>query len=147
MSRRTSVQRALSFVTTLAGACALVVVVGPVAAGADQGDRGGGGVNARGNILIADQFNNRVVEINRNHQVVWQFGNGSAVAGPHSVVGTNDAQRVGPFTLISGTGTPAGADPSCTNPNGCLDNRVFFVAPDGKIIWQYGQTGVAGSGP
>jgi hypothetical protein len=146
MSRRTSVQRILGFVTTLAATCALVVVVGPLTAGAEEGD-GGGGFNARGNILIADQFNNRVVEINRNHQVVWQFGNGSSVAGPHSVVGTNDAQRVGPFTLISGTGTPPGADPSCTDPNGCLDNRVFFVSPDGRIIWQYGQTGVAGSGP
>src|SRR5580704_5049571 len=58
-----------------------------------------GGFNKKGDILIADQFNNRVIEINRHHQVVWSFGNGSNVPGPHSIVGTNDAQRVGNLTL------------------------------------------------
>src|ERR1700736_2114399 len=72
------------------------------------------GFNHPGDILIADQFNNRVVEVNGQHQVVWHFGNGSNVAGPHSVVGTNDAERVGSLTLIAGTGTPPGADPACT---------------------------------
>ena len=54
-------------------------------------------------VLIADQFNNRVIEVDRRtHQVVWHFGNGSDLPGPHSVVGVNDAERFGPFTLISG---------------------------------------------
>ncbi|HEV3214008.1 MAG TPA: hypothetical protein VGZ03_11500 [Acidimicrobiales bacterium] len=101
--------------------------------------------NEPGNILIADQFNNRIVEVD-GHQVVWSFGDGSSVAGPHSVVGPNDVQRVGNFTLIAGTGTPAGADPSCTNPSGCVDNRVLLVNKWGKIVWQYGQAGVTGSG-
>jgi hypothetical protein len=102
--------------------------------------------NAKGNILIADQFNNRVIEVNpENHKVVWQFGTGSSVAGPNTIVGTNDAQRVGLFTLIAGTGIPAGATPGC--PNGCQDNRVILVDPFGNIVWQYGQAGVAGSGP
>lgn len=57
--------------------------------------------------LIADQFNNRVIEVNaETHKVVWTFGNGSDIPGPHSVVGTNDVQRVGPLTLIAGTGIP-----------------------------------------
>jgi hypothetical protein len=104
--------------------------------------------NQPGNILIADQFNNRVIEIDRDHNIVWHFGNGSPVAGPHSIVGTNDAQRVGSFTLISGTGTPAGADPSCPDMvNGCPDNRVILVNWKGEIVWQYGQTGITGSGP
>ena len=103
--------------------------------------------NAPGNILIADQFNNRVVEVDSSHHVVWHFGNGSSVAGPHSIVGTNDAERVGDLTLISGTGTPAGADPSCTNTNGCPDNRVILVDRAGRIVWQYGAAGVTGSGP
>ena len=72
-----------------------------------------GGFNKKGDILIADAFNNRVIEINSRHQVVWQFGNGSSVSGPHSIVGTNDVQRVGSLSLIAGTGTPPGADPSC----------------------------------
>lgn len=102
--------------------------------------------NTNGNILIADQFNNRVIEVNPlTHEIVWQFGNGSSVAGPHSVVGTNDAQRIGPLTLIAGTGAPAGTEPEC--PNGCADNRVFIVTAEGRIIWQYGEAGVTGSGP
>jgi hypothetical protein len=102
--------------------------------------------NTRGNILISDQYNNRLIEVNpNNHRVVWHFGNGSSVAGPHSVVGVNDAQRVGPFTLVAGTGVPAGAEPTC--PNGCPDNRVMLVDPAGQIIWQYGQAGITGAGP
>lgn len=101
-----------------------------------------------GNILIADQFNNRVIEVDpMTHKVVWQFGDGSDIPGPHSVVGTNDAERFGQLTLISGTGTPPGL-PGCSNTtNGCPDNRVFIVNHKGKIVWQYGQAGVAGSGP
>lgn len=102
--------------------------------------------NTAGNILIADQFNNRVIEINpQNHRVVWHFGDGSSVAGPHSVVGTNDAQRVGPLTLIAGTGAPPGSEPTC--PNGCNDNRVMLVDQNGNIVWQYGKAGVTGAGP
>src|ERR1700688_1125111 len=56
----------------------------------------GGEFDERGNIVIADQFNNRVVEVDpATHKVVWQFGNGSDQPGPNSVVGTNDAERVG----------------------------------------------------
>jgi len=105
-----------------------------------------GGFNNPGNVLIADQFNNRVVEVDRDHRVVWHFGNGSSVAGPNSIVGTNDAERVGDLTLIAGTGTPAGADPSCADPNGCADNRVILVNQDGHIVWQYGKAGVTGAG-
>lgn len=101
-----------------------------------------------GNILIADQFNNRVIEVDPvTHGVVWSFGNGSDVPGPHSVVGTNDAERFGSLTLISGTGTPPGL-PGCSDTtNGCPDNRVFIVNHKGHIIWQYGEAGVSGSGP
>lgn len=104
--------------------------------------------NDNGPVLIADQFNNRVIEIDRaTHHVVWHFGNGSDLPGPHSVVGVNDAERFGPFTLISGTGTPPGL-PGCSDTvNGCPDNRVFIVDPSSNIIWQYGQAGVAGAGP
>src|SRR5229473_5137610 len=105
----------------------------------------GNDFNTRGNILISDQFNNRVIEVNpNNHRVVWHFGNGSSVAGPHSVVGVNDAQRVAFLTLVAGTGAPAGSEPNC--PNGCPDNRVMLVDPAGQIIWHYGKAGVTGSG-
>jgi PQQ-like domain len=105
--------------------------------------------NKKGNIVIADQFNNRVIEIDpETHNVVWQFGDGSDKPGAHSIVGTNDAERVGEFTLISGTGIPA-ATPGCSDSvNGCPDNRVIVVNEEGHIVWQYGQDGgVAGAGP
>src|ERR1700758_509708 len=127
------------------------IVTALVVAGVATGvfySRAAAAQNDNGHVLIADQFNNRVIEVDRQtHQVVWQFGNGSDLPGPHSVVGTNDAERFGPLTLISGTGTPPGL-PGCSDTvNGCPDNRVFIVDPRGNIIWQYGQAGVAGSGP
>src|SRR6202171_813466 len=110
-----------------------------------QGDH----FNTRGNILIADQFNNRVIEVNRHGHIVWQFGLGPADFSPASIIGVNDAQRVGKLTLMTGTGTPGGQPeaPNCTNPSGCPDNRVLLVDRDGNIVWQYGQFGIAGSGP
>jgi hypothetical protein len=106
----------------------------------------GNNYNTPGNVLVSDQYNNRLLEVNPdNHNVVWRFGNGSSVAGPHSVVGVNDAQRVGDVTLVAGTGVPAGAEPTC--PNGCPDNRVMLIGRNGVILWQYGQAGVTGSGP
>jgi len=126
---------------------ATVVAIGIITSGRlSRGDEEGG-FNKPGNVLIADQFNNRVIEVDADHNIVWQFGDGSSVAGPTSVVGTNDAERVGELTLIAGTGTPPGADPSCTDPNGCPDNRVMLVNEEGEIVWQYGQAGVTGSGP
>ena len=123
-------------------ACTAAVIT----AGALSAQAQGNNFNTPGNILISDQYNNRVIEVNPdNHEVVWQFGNGSSVAGPQSVVGVNDAQRVGFLTLIAGTGVPPGAEPTCTN--GCADNRVMLVDPLGDIVWQYGQAGVTGSGP
>jgi len=122
--------------------CAAVLVAAAVLSAQAQGN----GFNTPGNILISDQYNNRLIEVNPlNHRVVWFFGNGSSVAGPHSVVGVNDAQRIGPITLVAGTGVPAGAEPTC--PNGCPDNRVMLVDPSGNIFWQYGKAGVTGSGP
>ncbi len=101
--------------------------------------------NKKGNILIADQFNNRVLEVDpATNNVVWSFGDGSSTAGPTSVVAPNDLQRVGSLTLVAGTGAPAGGEPTC--PSGCADNRVMLINQKGQIIWQYGQAGVTGSG-
>jgi hypothetical protein len=123
-------------------ACGALLVAASALCAQAQGNH----FNTPGNVLISDQYNNRVIEVNpNNHRIVWRFGNGSSVAGPHSVVGVNDAQRIGPFTLVAGTGVPAGAEPTC--PNGCADNRVMILDPSGNIIWHYGHAGVTGSGP
>lgn len=100
----------------------------------------------RQHILIADQFNNRVVEITATGEIVWHFGLGPNDVSARSIVGVNDAERVGhDLTLMAGTGAPAGTEPLC--PNGCADNRVILVDHDGRIVWQYGHFGATGSGP
>jgi len=100
--------------------------------------------NNRGNILIADRANNRVIEVDPQQHIVWQFGDGSTMPGASSIVAPSDAERIGGLTLICGTGAPAGAEPGC--PLGCPDNRVIAVDATGTIVWQYGQAGVFGSG-
>jgi hypothetical protein len=69
------------------------------------------GFNQPGNILITDQFNNRVIEIDPAGNIVWQFGNGPGDTSANAIVGTNDAERVGNHTLMSGTGIPPPAPP------------------------------------
>ena len=101
------------------------------------------GFNRPGHVLVADQFNNRVIELDPSGRIVWQFGVGPNDVTASSPIGTNDAQRVGPFTLVAGTGAPAGTEPAC--PSGCADNRVMLVTPRGRVIWQYGAFGVTGS--
>jgi len=94
-----------------------------------------------GNVLISDQYNNRVIEITRAGDIVWHFGDGTSVPGPTSVVAPNDAQRIRTAApLISGTGTGAGTEPACSEDGGgCPDNRVLIVDDtSGSIVWQYG---------
>jgi hypothetical protein len=101
--------------------------------------------NRPGNILIADQFNNRVIEVGGGGKIVWSFGLGPTDFSTNSIVGVNDAERVGPLTLMAGTGTPPGVVPQA--PAGVVDNRVMIVDAFGRMIWQYGQFGQTGSGP
>jgi hypothetical protein len=101
--------------------------------------------NQSGNILIADRFNNRVIEVTADGKIIWSFGLGPNDFSAKSIIGVNDAQRVGPLTLMAGTGTPAGVIPQA--PDGVADNRVMLVDPFGRIVWQYGQFGQTGSGP
>jgi len=138
----------VTFVGSLSALTTALAVATGVMSGSEDDDQDRGGFNSPGNVLITDQFNNRVVEVNpETHEVVWTFGDGSSVPGPNSIVGTNDAERVGHLTLIAGTGAPGGTEPTCPPPNGCPDNRVLLVNRHGKIVWQYGQAGVSGAGP
>ena len=105
------------------------------------------GFNQKGNVLITDQFNNRVIEVNPlTKAIVWSFGSGNPLLcnpGAHSESGSNDAERVGNgYTIISGTGIPAGV----VGTTACVDNRVIVVDSSGNIVWQYGQAGKTGTG-
>jgi hypothetical protein len=104
-----------------------------------------GSVNSPGNILIADQFNNRVIEVDPAGNIQWSFGLGPNDFSPASIIGCNDAERIGQNTLMAGTGTPPGVIPQA--PGGAADNRVIIVDSSGNIVWQYGQFGQTGSGP
>jgi outer membrane protein assembly factor BamB len=101
----------------------------------------GGGFNAAGNVLITDQFNNRVIEVNPlSGKIVWSFGSNdpndmTPIAG--HIIAPNWAERLsGGLTIMAGTGTTL-----------VPDNRVIVVNQCGEIVWQYGQGGVAGDGP
>src|SRR5580658_4116368 len=121
-----------------------VVSVGSDAAASGDGSSGtDGGTAVTPNTVIADQFNNRVIEVTPQGQIVWTFGNGSSVPGPASVVAPNDAERLpNGETLISGTGTAAGTEPACPEDGGgCPDNRVLLVTADGGIAWEYDDDG------
>jgi len=127
----------MSTTKLLAAAAAITIVAsGPVLANNH-------GFNSPGNVLIADQFNNRVVEVTPSGEIVWQFGLGPNDVSAKSPIAVNDALRIGTKTLISGTGAPPGTEPLC--PNGCADNRVMLVDHRGRILWQYGRFGVSGS--
>jgi len=80
--------------------------------------------NDEGHIIISDQFNNRVIEVNkRTKEIVWSFGDGSPNPGPNSIGAPNDALRAESYTLISGTGT-----------TDVPDNRVIIVNEHGHIV-------------
>src|ERR1700680_2950520 len=125
-----------------------LVLVGAIATAAPA-SASSSGFNRPGKILIPDQFNNRGIQIDRHHNMVWQFGVGPNDLTARSILGVNDAQRVGDLTLMAGTGIPANTaqSPACTDGGGCPDNRVMLVDRNGHIVWQYGTFGVTGSGP
>ena len=127
------------------GSAALALAFGLLLSTVSAASGSRGGFNHPGNILIADQFNNRVIEVSPDGTIVWSFGLGPNDFSEKSIIGVNDAQRIGRLTLMAGTGTPAGVIPQ--SPNGAPDNRVMIVDEDGEILWQYGKFGQTGSGP
>ncbi len=99
--------------------------------------------NKCGNILISDQFNNRVIEVSPRGELVWSFGLGPNNFTSSSIIGVNDAQRIGKNTLMAGTGIAANVITEA--PTGAIDNRVILVNKCGDVIWQYGQFGLTGT--
>src|ERR1035441_3669519 len=70
----------------------LLLAVTSVRAGDSRLNRG---FNQDGNLLIADQFNNRVIEADKSGHIVWSYGLGPNDFSSNSVIGVNDAQQIG----------------------------------------------------
>lgn len=101
--------------------------------------------DVRGNLIIVDQYNNRVLEMEPvTGTIVWEYNVSAYKSETNWLVGPRDAERFKGKTLIVAGGLPAGV--SSNYPDGYVDNRVFEVDQKGKIHWQYGQTGVTGAG-
>jgi hypothetical protein len=132
----------------------------------------GGGFNTPGNVLITDQFNNRVIEVNpHTNQVVWQYDQGLETAADASRLPNNDTLiadaahsrvvEVSPqgsvvWQYFTNQSQESNATPFPSNAvrlaNGdtsiadTLNNRIVVVNTAGQIVWQYGMTNVAGDG-
>jgi len=100
--------------------------------------------NKCGNILISDNYNNRIIECDpKEGTIVWQYGLGPTNFTRHSIIGPNDSQRVGTYTLMVGTGIPP--DTISDASGGIVDNRILLVNRHKEIVWQYGHFGKTGS--
>lgn len=82
-----------------------------------------------GTVLIADGYSGRVIEVNREGEVVWTFGGWDASA--NLLTSPYYAQR-----LLDG-------NTLITDWSG---HTVIEVDPDGHLIWQYGKPRQPGSG-
>ncbi|MDA4116964.1 MAG: hypothetical protein OK455_01290 [Thaumarchaeota archaeon] len=147
---RTSSMKMAVVVLTIAVLCVPTVAVAAISQNNDNSGNNDNKFNHAGNLLITDQFNNRVIEVNPDKKtIVWSYGSNDpnlCNPGPGAIIGSNDAERLAEGrTVMAGTGIPPGADPAM--PNGCVDNRVIVVDHSGQIVWQYGEAGVTGSGP
>ena len=87
--------------------------------------------DARGNVIIVDQYNNRVLEIEPiTRMVVWDYEVSATKSETNWLVGPRDAERFAGRTLIVAGGLPAGI--STNYPDGYVDNRVFEVDRKGE---------------
>jgi hypothetical protein len=78
-----------------------------------------------GDVLITDQANERVIEVNRNHDIVWQYGEtGKTGSGPNQLSNPNSAELLANGRILI-------ADEN--------NNRVIEVDRDHEIDWEYGE--------
>ena len=79
-----------------------------------------------GHVLICDSENQRVIEVDHDNKIVWQFGSGVMGSGPGELKSPNWARRLsGGVTMI------------CDSANG----RVIEVDGAGKLVRAFGMPG------
>lgn len=122
-------------------------------------------------ILIADQNNNRAIEITRDGHIVWQYNTGlQAVAfasrlpdghtlivdsGHSRIVEINEQKNI-VFQYF--TNATSGSNPSPTPSNAVrlvngetsiadqFNDRIIIIDSKGNIVFQYGMTNMTGVG-
>ena len=116
-----------------------------VPAGFDRHRSNHNDFNRDGNLLIADSYNNRVIETNQRGEIVWHYGLGPADTSANSPIGVTDAQRLHDgLTLTTNRGLPPGAVPAY--PSGVVDSGVVtLVDRNGHIVLSYATVGTDGS--
>lgn len=125
-----------------------------------------------GHLLIADQSNNRVIEVTRSHKIVASFTAGGTISaaafasrlanGNTLITDSNNARvlEVSPYDQVVWsyvTNTQVGGNPSPlpsravrlangeTLISDQFNHRVIAVDHGGKIVRQYGTTDLAGA--
>jgi DNA-binding beta-propeller fold protein YncE len=80
---------------------------------------------ANGNTVIADQSNNRAIEVDADGLLVWQWGSWETLNGPYCCQRLDDGH-----TLLTDWS----------------HHVVLEVNDDGDVVWQYGETKRSGDG-
>ena len=87
-----------------------------------------------GTLLIADRGNDRLIALNTNRQITWQYPSATMPPPPGGFYFPDDA-----FFIKDGTGIISNQEDNHT--------IVEIGYPSGKILWQYGHPGQPGSAP
>jgi outer membrane protein assembly factor BamB len=96
--------------------------------------RPGAGSPYSGTLLIADRGNDRLVALDVNRNIIWQYPSASMPPPPGGFYFPDDA-----FFIKGGTGIISNQEDNHT--------IVEIGYPSGKILWQYGHPGQPGSAP
>ena len=94
----------------------------------------GSGAPYQGTLLIADRGNNRLIALDTARNTTWQYPSTTMPPPPGGFYFPDDA-----FFIHGGTGIISNQEDNHT--------IVEIGYPSGKILWQYGHPGKAGSAP
>lgn len=87
-----------------------------------------------GRLMIADRGNNRLIVVNAQKKILWQFPSKAHPAPPGGFYFPDDA-----FFIHGGKGIISNEEQN--------ERIVQLAFPSGKLLWSYGHPGVAGSEP
>ena len=115
------------------GSLQSVISLRPSGYGGPAGRPGAGSPYA-GTLLIADRGNDRLMALDINRNITWQYPSASMPPPPGGFYFPDDA-----FFIKGGTGIISNQEDNHT--------IVEIGYPSGKILWQYGHPGRPGSAP